>query len=365
MVVDQQVTGGAVRTLLTSSMTPSVPGTGQTFTVDDATGYPPTGEMTVVIDRGESVEEKVLATRSGITFTVVSRGYDGSSGSSHTASESFVELALSATAVQQVFNHVDGVESNPHSGVLLDEADHDIEARHQFGSGLAFGVPVTPTALTPDIAGTPGVGNNPAREDHVHNTPAATAVTSGLANAEGSAATFARSDHTHDQAALSITSAELAALAVIAGKIADGGVDRAAALADGIITPEKVAFGAPTAYVPIFGGIVTPTGPYGHYYRFGQLIVGFAGCSIGAGGVTADITVSLPFANGGGFDGLLAARGRATGGNSGSGMGIIVNGESVGKNIVSIGSAEWGLNIPFGWTLNATLRTVFLYVAAP
>ena len=198
MVIDKKVAGAAAATTIASGMTPTVPGTGQTFTVADDTGYPATGAFVVVIDRGQDAEEKILvSSRSGVTFTVGSRGYDGTTAGTHTIDQATCEHALDAVAVQALIDHVDGVEVNPHDGVLLDDAAHDVEARHQFGSGLAFGVPVTPTALTPGTAGSAGSGNNPAREDHIHNLPTAAATTTGLANSEGTAATLARSDHGH------------------------------------------------------------------------------------------------------------------------------------------------------------------------
>ena len=197
-VIDQAVAGAAVATVITADMSPTVPGAGQTMTVNDATGYPAVGRFTIVIDRGNPNEEKVLITsRSGTTFTIAQRGYDGTTANTHTSGQSAVEHALAAAVVAALINHVDDGEADPHSTKLLNNARHDIEARHQFGSGLAFGLPVTPTALTPDIAGAAGTGNNPAREDHAHNIPAATAGLITNVAAEGVAATFARSDHNH------------------------------------------------------------------------------------------------------------------------------------------------------------------------
>jgi len=237
MVINRKVVGAAAQTFITSGMSPTVPGVGQTFTVNDDTGYPASGAFVVVIDREATNEEKVLvSSRSGTTFTVGQRGYDGTTGNTHTSGEATCEHALDAASVQLLFDHVDDVEVDPHSTKLLNVARHDLEARHQFGSGLAFGVPVTPTALTPDIAGAAGTGNNPAREDHVHNVPAATATTITNANQEGSAATFARSDHNHAYGANSVT----------AGHIADNAIDDEAQFVAGL-TPVIVQAGNPGA----------------------------------------------------------------------------------------------------------------------
>jgi hypothetical protein len=357
MVIDKKVAGAATATVLSSGMTPTVPGTGQTFTVDDATGYPATGAFVVVVDRGQSNEEKVLvSSRSGLTFTVGSRGYDGTTASTHTSTQSIVEHALDAVAVQLLFDHVDGVEVNPHNGVLLDVADHDIEARHQFGSGLAFGVPVTPTALTPDIAGAAGSGNNPAREDHAHNVPAATATTITGANAEGTAATFARSDHGHALGAGIVTTAVLADAGVTMAKFAgETSVDWSATM---VIT--GVSLGT--------GGV-----QYAHYWKFGRLVVMLHGFELGTGGnVTATIQYSLPFTavDLAGFVGSQAGAGfsAATARNEGppaarySGIGTVRKDLQRAQDYVIAGSGtSWGATTPFDWDAGDSMECLTVF----
>jgi hypothetical protein len=198
VVVDRAYAGAAAQATLQTAMTPTTPGAGGTITVDDDSGYPSSGKFEIVIDRGQNNEESLLInSRSGTTFTIGSRGYDGTVANTHSSGVSLVEHELSGVTVQKFVDHVDDVESDPHSTKLLNNARHDLEARHTFGA--AYGTPVTPTALTPDIAGAAGTGNNPAREDHVHNVPAAAAgnISPDDAAAEGGAASFARSDHTH------------------------------------------------------------------------------------------------------------------------------------------------------------------------
>lgn len=75
--------GGATTTTLASSMTSS----DTSFTVNSATGWPGgSGSFICVIDRGTSSEEKILcASNSGTTVTVTTRGYDGTSATSHNA----------------------------------------------------------------------------------------------------------------------------------------------------------------------------------------------------------------------------------------------------------------------------------------
>ena len=198
VVVDRAYSGAAASTIINTAMTATVPGVGGTISVADDSGYPASGKFEIVVDRAQPNEENILiSSRSGTTFTIGQRGYDGSVASAHTSGEATCEADLSGRSVQLFVDHVDDVESDPHSTKLLNNTRHDVEARHTFGA--AYGTPGTPTALTPDIAGNAGSGNNPAREDHAHNVPAAVAgnIAPDDVAAEGVAATFARSDHTH------------------------------------------------------------------------------------------------------------------------------------------------------------------------
>ena len=77
--------GGGTTTSLASSMSAS----DTSFTVSSATGWPgsPGQPFIVVIDRGTSSEEKILcSSNSGTTVTVATRGYDGTSATTHNAS---------------------------------------------------------------------------------------------------------------------------------------------------------------------------------------------------------------------------------------------------------------------------------------
>jgi hypothetical protein len=196
VVVDRAYSGAAASTIINTAMTATVPGVGGTISVADDSGYPSSGKFEIVVDRAQPNEENILiSSRSGTTFTIGQRGYDGSVASAHTSGEATCEADLSGRTVQLFVDHVDDVETDPHSTKLLNNTRHDVEARHTFGAAL--GTPVTPTALTPDIAGSAGSGNNPAREDHVHNVPAAAAGNITGAAGEGAAASFARSDHDH------------------------------------------------------------------------------------------------------------------------------------------------------------------------
>lgn len=242
MTINQVLVGAAVATVVTSPVTPSSPGVGNTFTVADDTGYPASGAFVVVWDRGQANEEKVLvASRAGTTFTVSQRGYDGTVASTHTAGQCTCEHALAASVVQSLINHVDDLEADPHSTKLLNNARHDIAARHQFGVGLALGNPAAPPVINVGAAGSAGVGASPARSDHTHRLDVAAAVSVGLANAEGVAATAARSDHTHLLLDNSVVAAKIAAGAVVGGKIAAGGVQAGNIAAGGISAASQFA----------------------------------------------------------------------------------------------------------------------------
>lgn len=195
MPIDLVVAGAAAKTTVPAGMTLAVPGAGGTFTVASAAGYPASGKFAVTINRGLADEEKILInSRSGAVFTVGQRGYDSTSAADHPGTPT-CELSFPATVLQTLIDHENGTQPDPHPTTLLNNARHDITARHQFGAAL--GTPGTPTALTPDIAGAAGVGTVPARSDHTHNVPAGTASTITGTNAEGVGASFARLDHNH------------------------------------------------------------------------------------------------------------------------------------------------------------------------
>lgn len=394
MTISQVVAGAAALTSTATAFSASVPGTGQTFTVASAAGYPSSGAFTVQLNRGLADEEKVLvSSRSGTTFTVGTRGYDGTTAQSHT--NPTVNLILPAIVVNALIDHVDDVEAAPHATKLPvgTIAGHDVTARHAFGGAL--GTPGTPTALTPDIAGSAGAGTVPARSDHVHNVPAAVPVAVGTALAEGAGSSFARDNHVHvvgvgainaanmfaagvvDAAAIAtdgvgsaeiaagaVGSSELGAAAVIAGKIAAGGVSATAEIADAIITAAKLASFASTDFTPAAADFATGstltigTGgtTYGHYFKFGRLVAGWCGFNMAADGnlpAGGTLQVPLPVAmrtvGADGFRCFVAARiRRASDGFVASGTGVITAGSTASSALVTAGaSAQWDSTVPF------------------
>lgn len=395
MTISQSVAGAAALTSSATAFSASVPGSGQTFTVASAAGYPSSGAFTVVLDRTLASEEKILvSSRSGTTFTVGTRGYDGTTAQSHT--NPTVALRLPATVINALIDHVDGIEVAPHSTTLPvgTTAGHDTTTRHVLGTAIPT-TATLPTTITPDDSGSVGVANSVARSDHRHAITTATAVSVTTANAEGSAATFARSDHTHligtgainasamfaagvvDAAAIAtdgvgsaeiaagaVGSGELAAAAVIAGKIASGGVSATAEIADAIVTLAKMASEASTDWAPAAADFATGatlnlgTGGtrYGHYFKLGRIVVGWCGWNMAADGnlpspgvLQVPLPVAMRTTGADGFRCFVAARIRqAADGSVASGTGVITSGSSASSSLVTAGaSAQWDSTTPF------------------
>ena len=390
VVIDRKYAGAAVLAHVTGSMTAGSPGGGGTFTVDDDTGYPVTGKFPVVISRGNSDEEKILvASRSGTTFTVSSRGYDGTSAQSHSA-QATCELALDAVSINLMVDHVDDIEADPHSTKLLNNTRHDVTARHTFGAAL--GTPTTPAAVVANQAGSAGVGSIPPRQDHTHAGPVTgSPVSVSTANSAGSGTALALANHVHDIAngaldaaalfgAGVVDSAALASNSVIAGKVAAGGVSATNQLADAIVTLAKFASEASTSFSPstfaAAGTFSLGTGgtSYGHYFKLGRIVVLWVGFAMASdGNLIGTLTIPLPVAmRTAGADnqrGFAAARAQGGASNVFSGTGVVLSGASQVNNIFMAGAgAEWDTTTPFNWGSGgvgaSNLDAVVIYEAA-
>lgn len=161
----KEFVGGAQPTRLASTL---ASGGTISFAVDAATGATfPTGAtapFVVVIGRGTDSEEKILVTsRTGDTFSGLSRGYDDTSDVTHPA-QSVVEHVLDSETIAEMNGHVNNDALDDHSQ-YLNAARHDLAARHTFG--VAYGSPDAATAV--GLVAAAGTGDNPAREDHVHS----------------------------------------------------------------------------------------------------------------------------------------------------------------------------------------------------
>jgi len=91
--------GAAAATTLSSSITNA----STTINVASATGWPlgSVGPFVVTIDAGTASEEKVLVTsRTGIVLTVQTRGYDGTTATSHGATAAIIH-SFSATEADE------------------------------------------------------------------------------------------------------------------------------------------------------------------------------------------------------------------------------------------------------------------------
>jgi hypothetical protein len=158
--------GAAVDTSLDGSINSSV----TTIVIDDATGWPDgsTGPFAISIDR-EGTEEKVLCiSRTGTTLTVrttpsTGRGYDDTAAVAHDSGVS-VEHVLTKTDLDEANQHYSGSEADPHSTKLLNNARHDLTARHLVGTSIQTG---TPSAIT-GAAASAGVSTSAPRLDHHH-----------------------------------------------------------------------------------------------------------------------------------------------------------------------------------------------------
>jgi hypothetical protein len=96
----REFAGGVVAQTLSANISNSA----TTFDVSDGSTFPTgdTDAFAIVIARGSADEEKMLiSSRSGNTFTVSSRGYDGTTAKAHTIGD-FVDHILDSNAVQSM-----------------------------------------------------------------------------------------------------------------------------------------------------------------------------------------------------------------------------------------------------------------------
>lgn len=392
--------GNAVDTRLAGGISAS----DLSISILDAAGWPSggaSGKFIATIDRGLATEERILVlSRTGTTLTLDNtgdRGVDDTTAATHSANAT-IEHTFSALDADEANAHIfDGTRDD--HGQYLNIARHDVPGRHQvFGS---LGTPGDPadTGTSAD----PGDSTVAASANHVHeigvgSINASNKFVAGVVNEAALGAGAVTENKLGDG---SVTSGKLGALAVIAGKLADGAIDTVgrfaaqvvdtAALKDGAVTAvkmatnsiatasiqaasvtmAKIASEASTSYVPTFtgaGGTVTlGTGgtTYGKYFKFGRLVCGVAGFTLGTGGnVTGDMACSVPVAAAAGTaDWIMAARATGTSGRA-SGMGVIEGGSSFGYSFATIGAAVWNATSPFNWDQNDIFRCVFLYEAA-
>jgi hypothetical protein len=96
----REFVGAAVKTALSSN----VLSTSTSIDVDNGSNFPTgaSNPFVISINRGTATEEKILCSiRSSNTFSVLVRGYDGTTASAHTAG-AFVDHVLDSTVVQDM-----------------------------------------------------------------------------------------------------------------------------------------------------------------------------------------------------------------------------------------------------------------------
>ena len=218
---------------MVTTITGSINSSDTSITIDSSTGWPAgtNGEFFVVINKGQSTEEKVrVDTRSGSTLTVTSsgRGVDGTTAASHAAGES---IQVCATAFD------------------LDEANKAV-AELVKKATAAGQVPVVSGAneYTMVASGTSGrilVGNGTTVAS-VAVSGDATLAASGALTIANDAVTAAKiaadAVGSSEIAAGAVGAAELASDAVTTAKILDANVTTGK-LADSAVTSAKIADG--------------------------------------------------------------------------------------------------------------------------
>jgi hypothetical protein len=160
------------------------------FNVASATGWP-AAPFTAVLDPGTASEEIILvATKAGTTFSNVTRGYDGSSGKSHSAGAEVKHCAV-ATDFTELFSHDHtGDYAQLDHGDLSGLADDD----HSQYFKVANHTKATHDALSVDHGSLTGL----ADDDHSQYYNAARhtkAVHDALAIDHGSLTGLADDDH--------------------------------------------------------------------------------------------------------------------------------------------------------------------------
>jgi len=96
----REFNGSVLRSLLAANISNSA----SSFTVVDGSSYPvgSTNPFVVVIGRTLANEEKILiSSRTANTFTIATRGYDGTTAQAHTTAE-LVDHILDAATIQDM-----------------------------------------------------------------------------------------------------------------------------------------------------------------------------------------------------------------------------------------------------------------------
>lgn len=322
--------GGAPATTLTETINSGA----TSITIASAAGWPAgsNGAFVAVIDRGLASEEKILVgSRISTTLTVTTRGYDGTTATSH-SSGAAIEHCISAVdmdeanyAVSQTVGQVSAA-----GDLLVGSAANTLTRLAKGSASKVLGVDsggtlgyttVTSAMITDATIGSGDLADNAVSTAKIEDgavtaDKVATGVAgNGLAGGAGTAlsvnvdnSTLAIATDTVKVKDAGVTGTQLAAS--VAGNGLTGGAGSALAVGAGTgisVTSDAVAvdstligpLGAWTTYTPSLtqGSALTKTVNAGAYMRIGRLIHATFDLSITSAGTSGNpILVGLPVA---------------------------------------------------------------------
>lgn len=132
---DKEFKGAAVQTTITNSINSS----DAAVSIASATGWPTGAQpFTVVLDRGQSTEEKVLcSSRTGTALTLSTRGYDNTSAGSHSAGVT-IEHCIAATDFDALFRHATDTAIDDHTQYMHISTARTITAANTYNEKQQF-----------------------------------------------------------------------------------------------------------------------------------------------------------------------------------------------------------------------------------
>ena len=144
--------GAAPATTLASSITAGA----TSLTLASGTGYP-TSNFVIKLDAGTASEEKILVgSRSGTACSTLTRGYDGTTASSH-SSGAAVEHDLAAVVIDDANDHVYTTTRDDHTQYARTDGTRAITGAQTFNNGVtvsAGGAAITGTVTVTSLVQT-------------------------------------------------------------------------------------------------------------------------------------------------------------------------------------------------------------------
>jgi hypothetical protein len=219
--------GAATPTQVSGTWTNLSPGQGDTYTVDNAAGYLD-GQQVVVVDRQGASAEKLLVDYpgTGTTFTVVERGFDGTTATSH--DNPTHEAVWDAESATEIIAFVEGTGTVTTAHLANDSVTADKIADNAVDSAQIAAGAVGSSEIADNA-----VGSGEIATDAVTSTEI-------LAGAVGTAEIADNAVTADKIAADAVGSSEIAANAIGTSELADNAVDTGA-IANGAVTTAKMA----------------------------------------------------------------------------------------------------------------------------